>query len=125
MTRTLQIFCLFLVSASLFSCHHSTLRPGQEKKEAQLDGVEQAMWQEFRMTRDPQLGIIPNERMIAARNYMESLANPANRPGGVTAVTWQERGPTNIGGRTRAMIIDKRDATGNTVFAGFGQRWDL
>jgi hypothetical protein len=34
-----------------------------------------------------------------------------------TAFTWGERGPRNIGGRTRAMIIDKRDATGNTVFA--------
>jgi hypothetical protein len=36
----------------------------------------------------------------------------------LAALTWQERGPNNVGGRTRAIMIDKRDATGNTVFAG-------
>ena len=117
MTRIFQLFCLAIFSTCLFSCHHNGTKTGQEKREAELDGVEQAMWQEFRMTRDPQLGIIPSERMIAARSYMESMVLP-NSPTGLAAVTWQERGPTNIGGRTRAMIIDKRDATGNTVFAG-------
>jgi hypothetical protein len=29
-----------------------------------------------------------------------------------------ERGPNNVGGRTRAVIVDLNDATGNTIFAG-------
>jgi hypothetical protein len=33
------------------------------------------------------------------------------------ALSWQERGPNNIGGRCRTIMIDKRDASGNTVFA--------
>lgn len=33
-------------------------------------------------------------------------------------IVWQERGPNNIGGRTRAIMIDPNDATGNTVWAG-------
>ena len=35
----------------------------------------------------------------------------------ITDLTWTERGPNNIGGRSRAILIDKRDPTGNTVFA--------
>src|SRR5204863_4413972 len=50
-----------------------------------------------------------------AKNYMNSLQA---RVTNITALTWQERGPNNVGGRTRAIMIDRRDATGNTVFAG-------
>ena len=31
---------------------------------------------------------------------------------------WQELGPDNVGGRTRAILIDKRDATNQTIYAG-------
>ncbi|MDZ4809026.1 MAG: T9SS type A sorting domain-containing protein [Bacteroidota bacterium] len=83
----------------------------------EMDGMEQAMQQEFQMTRDPALNIIPNERMVAARSYMQSL-DRNNIIARTTALSWQERGPNNVGGRTRAIMIDKRDATGNTVLAG-------
>lgn len=35
-----------------------------------------------------------------------------------TALSWLERGPNQVAGRVRAVLIDKRDATGNTIFAG-------
>lgn len=31
---------------------------------------------------------------------------------------WETRGPNNIGGRTRAIIFDKKDPSGNTIIAG-------
>jgi photosystem II stability/assembly factor-like uncharacterized protein len=31
---------------------------------------------------------------------------------------WQEMGPDDVGGRTRAILIDKRDSTNNTLYAG-------
>ena len=31
---------------------------------------------------------------------------------------WQELGPDNVGGRTRAILIDKRDPTRSTIYAG-------
>jgi Secretion system C-terminal sorting domain len=83
----------------------------------EMDGMEEAMRQEFLMTRDPALNIIPNERLVSAKDFMESLVIASNTAR-TTALGWQERGPSNIGGRTRGMLIDKRDATGNTVFAG-------
>jgi Secretion system C-terminal sorting domain len=83
----------------------------------EMDGMEQAMLQEFFKTRDPLLNVIPNERLQTARTYMQTLL-PAVGTARIMALTWQERGPNNIGGRTRAILIDKSDVSGNTVFAG-------
>ena len=37
---------------------------------------------------------------------------------GVSGLVWVNRGPTNVGGRTRTIMISPGDATGNTGFAG-------
>ncbi len=103
---------ILLASIWLVSCKPSGKQTAVQNAES--DGMEQAMRQEFRMTRDPQLNVIPAERLVAARAYMENLI--AN--GRINVLGWQERGPVNVGGRTRAILIDKRDLTGNTVFAG-------
>ncbi|MCU0394277.1 MAG: fibronectin type III domain-containing protein [Chitinophagaceae bacterium] len=34
------------------------------------------------------------------------------------SLNWTSRGPSNVGGRTRALLVSPNDATGNTVFAG-------
>lgn len=34
------------------------------------------------------------------------------------SITWTQRGPANVGGRTRGLIIDPDDASNNTWFAG-------
>lgn len=116
MIRTSRLHCAALIIlACLISCQHKK----NQEKEAESDGLELAMRQEFRMTRDPNLGFVPRERLRDARAYMEQLVvlggGSTNR---LTALGWTERGPNNIGGRTRTIMIDKRDATGNTVFAG-------
>jgi hypothetical protein len=86
-----------------------------EETFSERDEMEKAMEQEFMMTVDPALGYIPKERLITAIKYERKLI--AARGSGTNAFTWQERGPNNISGRTRAVIIDARDNTGNTVFA--------
>jgi len=78
----------------------------------EMDGMEKAMRQEFLMTRDPALNTIPNERLRAAMSFLNNA-----RTSQINNLTWQERGPNNIGGRSRAIMIDRRDPTGNTVFA--------
>ena len=37
---------------------------------------------------------------------------------GSVGLEWAERGPDNVGGRTRAVLVDILDTTGNTVYAG-------
>ena len=82
---------------------------------SERDGLELAMRQEFLMTRDPALNYIPKERLREGRTIMQRLI--AARGGSIQDIQWEERGPNNIAGRTRAFFIDSRDATGNTVFS--------
>ena len=36
----------------------------------------------------------------------------------ISGITWEERGPNNVGGRTRVIMFDANDATNRTVWAG-------
>jgi Secretion system C-terminal sorting domain len=87
----------------------------EEEERDEQDGMEQAIRQEFRMTRDLSLNRIPTERLVKANETRNRLLASGRQ---VSALTWQERGPNNVAGRTRTVLVDKRDATGNTVFAG-------
>lgn len=110
MQRLTQICSFSLLLIISFACRNGNQNNNEEEE---MDDVELALHQEFLMTRDPQLGIVPRERLDAARTQLDLLS--ANR---VAALGWQERGPNNVGGRTRAILVDKNDASGNTVFAG-------
>lgn len=69
------------------------------------------------ITKDPALGYVPHERMLNVFRRIEALeAGAASRTGELTNANWRERGPYSVAGRTRAIMIDKADPTGNTVF---------
>ena len=87
-----------------------------ETEEADEEAPGGWLKQNFEMTKDPALGYVPYERLAVAQAYTQSLIN--SRTVNTNSLAWTERGPSNVGGRTRAILIDKRDATGNTVFAG-------
>jgi len=106
------ILGVFLISCKS-NCEVKSLE--EEGKFSKQNGIDLAMAQEFMMTKDPALGYVPRERLYVAQTYMKSmLAMRGNR---TTDFTWNERGPNNVAGRTRALFIDKQDASGNTVFA--------
>lgn len=112
------VFCLLMLSIACKNNeanieHVEFEKDGAEEHE---DGMEKWMEQNEMMTKDPSLGYVPYERLTVAQQYTKSLiSNAALR---TNALAWNERGPNNIGGRTRALFIDRRDVTGNTVFAG-------
>ena len=70
---------------------------------------------EFLMTHDPSTQSIPKERLMSAKTYTEQLLR---QKAAIPNVNWEERGPNNVSGRTRALLVDAGDPTGNTVFAG-------
>lgn len=79
-----------------------------------------AMQHEAAITKDPALGYVPYERILTAREQlMQRLAaNPDGKVlGAIPGVKWVERGPDNVGGRTRAIMVDPNDPTGRTVWA--------
>lgn len=78
-----------------------------------------AIQQEFNATRDPALGDVPRERLMLAYAQLkkENEKQRLNKAA-IAGITWNERGPKNVGGRTRAIVFDLNDPTGKTVFAG-------
>ena len=99
-----------LLNMLIMGCKHGSKEEDEEKLE--MDGMQKAMRQEFFMTRDPALNIVPKERLLEAMRFMSTA-----RTTQTTDLSWTERGPNNIGGRSRAILIDKNDPTGNTVLA--------
>ncbi len=101
---------IFFLNILMVGCKNST---SDSEENLEMDGIDKAMRQEFLMTRDPALNAVPKERLLAAMSFLSTV-----RTTQINNLTWSERGPDNIGGRCRTIMIDKRDPTGNTVFAG-------
>ncbi len=91
----------------------------KKKKIALMDRMDLAIAQEVLQTKDPALGYVPTHRLYEAIEKIKKQ-DPTNRGtlAAIGGINWQERGPNNVGGRTRAVLIDKNDATGNTVWLG-------
>lgn len=91
-----------------------------DKKVPKKDRIDLAMQHEAEITKDPALGYVPYERILAAKEQLiQRLAsNPQGKVlGAIPGVQWVERGPDNVGGRTRAIMVDPNDPTGRTVWA--------
>src|SRR6185503_9224102 len=92
-----------------------------ERKLEKQDGMDKAMAYEFELTKDPVLNIVPREKLLIAENYrLQKLASLNRTTTAVPGINWTERGPNNVGGRTRSLLYDANDA-GNgykKVFAG-------
>lgn len=64
-----------------------------------------------------QSGILDPRDVVAARQQMENRTFYKSGKS-FNDLDWIEMGPDNIGGRTRALIFDNRDATSMTLYAG-------
>ena len=96
------------------------------------DDISARQEQETARTKDPAINVVPTERLIQARKIKDrlvaqraNLVKSANTPGvaptaPISDITWSERGPNNVGGRTRALMFDLGDAANGykKVFAG-------
>ncbi|MEO8151287.1 MAG: PKD domain-containing protein [Bacteroidia bacterium] len=85
------------------------------------DRMDLAWQQEFDLTKDPATNTVPRDRLVEAFNYAQSFssAGTVNKvAGAIPGIVWRERGPNNVGGRTRAIMVDPNDGTKKTVWAG-------
>ncbi len=78
--------------------------------------------QEWELSIDPSTGKTNpiNIAILRKRLADERAADLASgrTPGDASDNSWIERGPTNVGGRVRAVMFDPNDLTNETVFAG-------
>ena len=84
--------------------------------------------QEYLLMIDPALGRVPVERLAAANRSAKlhrGRRGSPGLPGGkvskmqvVGNTAWEERGPDDVGGRTRAIMFDPNDPQNEKVWAG-------
>ncbi len=90
---------------------------GNKSKMSLRDRMDLAMLQEFERTKDPETGRVPRERLMDAYNVIRAKQSRHDKAA-ISGITWSERGPNNVGGRTRTIVFDESDPTHKTVFAG-------
>ncbi|CAM1345760.1 GEVED domain-containing protein [Tenacibaculum crassostreae] len=69
------------------------------------------------LTMNPATGELEQENVVKLRQELVSRRQAQKTPGDATNA-WEERGPNNVGGRTRVIMFDPNDATNNKVYAG-------
>ena len=77
--------------------------------------------QNWELTMNPETGRPDTDKLEALRKQLEAekTNGPQNRnPGDLADNPWIERGPINVGGRTRAVMFDPNDLTNETAYAG-------
>lgn len=90
-------------------------KEGKSPFEKEQLALEAAEWRMSKL-RDENGEIHPayqRNAMLQADQYSKIKANRS-----ALNLQWEELGPDDIGGRTRAILIDKRDPTNNTIYAG-------
>ncbi len=96
--------------------------PTPVKKSSKEERIEGYFEDLKKTSSDVDLGYIPYEKLHKAieigkaRVALQKSSRSFN--GSLTEAVWRERGPNNIGGRTRAIMIDASDPSGNRVWVG-------
>jgi hypothetical protein len=122
----LAIACLAIFGKQFFQSTNNQIladialpREEGETGEQKQEELKERAEHERMMTMDPALGYAPTERLIEAERKTKDIMDAFLRESSPQALmSWTERGPNNIGGRARALIIDRNDASGNTVLVG-------
>ncbi|AEV33082.1 PDK repeat-containing protein [Owenweeksia hongkongensis DSM 17368] len=95
------------------------LTPEQIKAIPKEDRPDLAMEQNFLLTLDPALGHPAPERLLSVYQQVSNARNnPIPGTPGASTNPWIERGPSNVGGRTRAIMFDPNDVTHKKVWVG-------
>jgi len=87
------------------------LKPVEAGIGAEEDPIARARFDWMRL-RDPSTGSIPEGVRAAELAFAETLPKDYSK-----SLSWNQRGPFNIGGRTRALAYDVSDATYQTILA--------
>ena len=105
---------LLLPAIVLLSSLFFTACETQDAKLSKKDRMDLAMEQELEMTKD-EFGNVPKQELLKGIEQINSSNKVASA---ITNITWNNLGPTNQAGRSKTMMVDANDASGETVFCG-------
>lgn len=99
-----------------------TLKLSKSERKAQGLTPNKYYEQEWELTMNPYLGRPTPEKLKPLRDSInvlrQNILSMGRVPGDAIDNGWIERGPNNVGGRTRAIMFDPNDTSNETVFAG-------
>lgn len=129
-------FCLGLVSIAFFNenetekirnqhaeflkDHPFNKAHGLTKKERKAKGLPPNAYfeQEYLNEINPRTGRTHPENIFKVQQELNSSKLAERVPGDTSDNPWVERGPNNVGGRTRVVLFDPNDSSQETVYAG-------
>ncbi len=90
------------------------------KKERKAEGMPPNKYfeQEYLLEMNPNTGRTHPENVFKVQQELKAQRKLQRVPGDASDNMWVERGPNNVGGRTRVVLFDPNDATHKRVFAG-------
>ena len=97
------------------------LKPLKSKKKTESTRQlfsEQRLLHELNMQKNPLTGVIPMEEKQQELENTLLIKEEARSSKGMTSNTYTSRGPSNLGGRTRAFAVDLSDNTSQTMLSG-------
>lgn len=125
MRQKLLLLSISLGLGLIAGCKNSVKEPPVKtpnnhsfKKMSKYDRMDLAWKQEYELTHDPQLKVIPKDRLALGYKLIEKQEKlKQNARTHANNIIWRERGPGNVGGRTRAILVDPNDASKKAVFS--------
>lgn len=124
----LPTLLLFIFTAAFLLIRNLLVTPSNDfitkavrKKTSPAADFDRAIEEEYNLLKDPSTGIVPAgmremELQQAREILARQLSNGSQNRASVTTYAFQ--GPSNLGGRVRAISFDVADGTGNTIIAG-------
>jgi hypothetical protein len=126
-TKAIYLLCAGIFFLAFFLLYNHPLTKTvsffyqSDASSAKPDFPDKALLYEIIKTREPATGTVPSEKLFLARQVQLQKFIAQQQTGiqsPVPGIGWTERGPDNIGGRTRAVMYDVNDPTGKKVWAG-------
>ncbi|MFT4535650.1 MAG: photosystem II stability/assembly factor-like uncharacterized protein [Saprospiraceae bacterium] len=106
-----KYYFLLFIAMGLVACNQETT-PKKMSKDKRIALMAE---QEIEMTKDPVTGEVPKDKIYEIkRQLIKEGRYDVSREG----EDWKSRGPNNVGGRTRAVLVDSRDPSGNSLIIG-------
>ncbi len=117
----MQRFTLFTLVSAIMFCAQMIFFIGCKTKVS--DDSQHPLYQtiiersehEYNRVKEPGTGLVPTERLFEAQKVINRKLSQKDA---IPNINWEERGPQNVAGRTRSILIDSRDPTGNFIWTG-------
>ncbi len=98
--------------------YNETLKLTKKERKARGMAPNKYFEQEYLLEMNPNTGKTHPENVLEVQRQLNAQRKLQRVPGDGSDNMWVERGPNNVGGRTRVVLFDPNDTTHKRVFAG-------